>query len=383
MSEFQSYEFLAVDRRLTAEEMAALRRFSTRARITPTSFANTYEWGDLKGDPLRWMEKYFDVFGYWANWGTRRLMVRIPAGDLAPETAEPYLSPQSTGVHRLGPHAIVEITCSGEERDEYFPSDVRAGDEVGAPLDAIAEAREALAAGDLTLLYLGWLVDAADGFLDEDELEPPVPAGLGAKHPWLPALAEFLDVDDDLLAVAAAGAPASADSTPADPRAWVAAVAAEEKDAVLARIAAGDLAAAREWQALWRRACRTAPAGTGPRRTVGELLESAEQRRAERIAEAKRAAALKAEREALEKARLREAHIQSLAGREDELWAEVERILTGEKRQYDAAMALLTDLRDMDARWPSRRFAERLAELCVRHARKGALIRRIREAELE
>lgn len=44
MSEYQYYEFQAIDRRLTTEEMARLRSFSTRARITPTSFVNDYGW---------------------------------------------------------------------------------------------------------------------------------------------------------------------------------------------------------------------------------------------------------------------------------------------------------------------------------------------------
>ncbi|MEW5982373.1 MAG: hypothetical protein AB1806_08375 [Acidobacteriota bacterium] len=40
MSEFQYYEFQAVDRPLTRLEMAELRKYSTRARITPTSSVN-------------------------------------------------------------------------------------------------------------------------------------------------------------------------------------------------------------------------------------------------------------------------------------------------------------------------------------------------------
>ena len=42
MSEFQYYEFLPVDRPLTAEEMAELRALSTRATIPPVSFTNQY-----------------------------------------------------------------------------------------------------------------------------------------------------------------------------------------------------------------------------------------------------------------------------------------------------------------------------------------------------
>jgi hypothetical protein len=45
MSEYQYYEFLAVDRPLTAAEQAEVRELSTRARITATSFTNEYHSG--------------------------------------------------------------------------------------------------------------------------------------------------------------------------------------------------------------------------------------------------------------------------------------------------------------------------------------------------
>lgn len=67
MSEYQYYEFQALDRPLTAQEMKELRSYSTRARITPTSFVNDYAWGSFKGDVGVWMEKYFDAFLY-AGW---------------------------------------------------------------------------------------------------------------------------------------------------------------------------------------------------------------------------------------------------------------------------------------------------------------------------
>jgi hypothetical protein len=52
MSEYQYYEFKAVDKPLTEKDMQALRNLSTRARITPTSFVNEYNWGDFKGMSL-------------------------------------------------------------------------------------------------------------------------------------------------------------------------------------------------------------------------------------------------------------------------------------------------------------------------------------------
>jgi hypothetical protein len=76
LSEFQYYEFRTIDRPLTQREMRELRDLSDRAHITATSFTNTYNWGNFRGDPLLLMEKYFDAFLYFANWGTRQLMLR-------------------------------------------------------------------------------------------------------------------------------------------------------------------------------------------------------------------------------------------------------------------------------------------------------------------
>ena len=50
MSEYQYYEFQAIDRPLTEKEMADLRSRSTRAEISPTSFVNDYSWGSFRGD---------------------------------------------------------------------------------------------------------------------------------------------------------------------------------------------------------------------------------------------------------------------------------------------------------------------------------------------
>ncbi|MBI5967184.1 MAG: hypothetical protein HY882_04935 [Deltaproteobacteria bacterium] len=79
MSEYQYYDFQAIDRPLTEKEMQELRSYSTRARITPTSFVNDYSWGRFKGDEDAWMEKYFDAFFYLANWGTHVFKLRLPS----------------------------------------------------------------------------------------------------------------------------------------------------------------------------------------------------------------------------------------------------------------------------------------------------------------
>lgn len=90
MSEYQYYEFLAVDRALSPRQMRELRAVSSRAEITPNRFTNHYDFGDFKGDPSRWMERYFDAFLYFANWNTRIVSVRIPRRFLDLATARRY-----------------------------------------------------------------------------------------------------------------------------------------------------------------------------------------------------------------------------------------------------------------------------------------------------
>lgn len=62
MSEYQYYEFQALDPPLSREEMQTPRGFSSRAQITPTSFVNEYSFGSFKGNEVEWMAKYFDAF---------------------------------------------------------------------------------------------------------------------------------------------------------------------------------------------------------------------------------------------------------------------------------------------------------------------------------
>jgi hypothetical protein len=48
MSEYQYYEFIALDRPLTAQQIDEVREFSSRAEISSTSFVNEYNFGDFK-----------------------------------------------------------------------------------------------------------------------------------------------------------------------------------------------------------------------------------------------------------------------------------------------------------------------------------------------
>jgi hypothetical protein len=91
-----------VDRPLDADQLDRLRALSTRAELTSTGFVNTYHWGGFKGNPRALMEEYFDAFLYTANWGSRQLMIRLPARLLDLETAQRYCGTDSASAWAHG-----------------------------------------------------------------------------------------------------------------------------------------------------------------------------------------------------------------------------------------------------------------------------------------
>jgi hypothetical protein len=193
MSEYQYYEFQAIDRPVTEKEMAEIRSYSSRARITPTSFFNEYSWGDFKGDPDAWMEKYFDAFLYLANWGTHVLKLRLSARLLNADTARLYCAGENAWVREKNGKVILTFPSDDEGGGEWVEGE--------GELASIISVRAELARGDHRALYLGWLLNAQSGDLDDDEIEPPVPAGLHQLSASIESLADFLRIDTNLLPI--------------------------------------------------------------------------------------------------------------------------------------------------------------------------------------
>jgi hypothetical protein len=284
MSEYQYYEFLALDRPVTQHEMRELRKYSTRATITATRFINHYEWGDFKGNPSTWMQKYFDAFLYFANWGTHRLMLRLPSRALDIKTAKRYLRGHSVAEHKRSDILILDLMAENEGGD-------RDADDGAGLLSSLIPLRADIAAGDHRALYLAWLSSVQSGELNADEPEPPVPPGLGALNAPLNALADFLYVGADLIAVAAVR------SQPVNDRAareqfgqWIAGLPESEKTALLSRLAIDNEHGLRA--ELLRRYHHTRPtvgsAAEVKSRTVAVLLDEVERRERQRVARAGR-----------------------------------------------------------------------------------------------
>ena len=369
MSEYQYYEFQAIDRPLTERETATLRGCSSRATITPTRFVNNYSYGSFKGNASEWMAKYFDAFLYLANWGTHEFMLRLPARVLSLEAAQRYCVGDAASARARGEHVVLEF---------------RSEDEEAGTLASLVPLRAEMAGGDLRALYLAWILSAQFGELDDGDMEPPCPPGLGKLTAPLEAFVEFMRIDRDLIEVAAAASPELAATDDAALKGWVATLPDAEKTTLLVRLVGGAEAHLRA--ELLRRFRDSHAPGALPAkaRTVGELLKAAEGRAQERRRQkAEQAAREKARRER-EAAEARERHLAALAKREVEAWRELDALIaTKQPKKYDEAVALLGDLRDVCVRGGRQvEAAARIARLREEHTKKPSLIDRFRKAGL-
>lgn len=384
MSEYQYYEFQAIDRPLGTKEMSELRSYSTRARITTTSFINHYEWGSFKGDADLWTEKYFDAFLYLANWGTHVLKLRLPSRLLDTATAAMYCDGDRAFVREKAGKVILTFVSDDEERGEWEDGEEEDGE---GRLTSMISVRTELERGDLRALYLGWLLRVQARELDDEDIEPPVPPGLGQLSGSLESLASFLRIDGDLLHVAAESSRPLGDANldRNEVRAWVGKLAIKEKDALIVDLMVHtDHAPVMELLQRFHNE-RSAEAATGavPRRTVTQLLRSAETCAKERKhIEAQMRAEAKARQER-EAAIAREKYLLSLVGREQKLWAKVEALVaTTQPASYILAVKILVDLRDLDARGSDGDFMLRMKTLRQVHSRKPSFIKRLGKAGL-
>jgi hypothetical protein len=382
MSEYQYYEFQAIDRPLGVKELAALRQLSSRARITPTSFVNHYNYGSFKGDPTALMGQYFDLHLYLANWGTHAFAMRVPKRFLDPKLAKNYCIGDAATMHATPEHIVIEFR-SEEESGDWIDDDEGSG-----WLAALAPLRADLVRGDTRCLYLAWLLGIQDGAVNGKLREPAVPPGLASLSAPLLAFAEFMRLDDDLLTVAAQ---ASGEIQPSLTHRQIesrvrALPEAEKTDLLLRFIDGGDAHLDAELRRRFEGSESDAESGRdlAGRRTAAELLAAAADRTEARRRRAAAREAREQARRTREQAAARTKYLDDLAKREDMAWRQAEALInTKQPRNYGRALDLLRDLRDLGAHLDKGNdFAAAIHSLRNRHARKPSFLARLAQEGL-
>jgi hypothetical protein len=213
------------------------------------------------------MNRFFDAFLYTANWGTNILKLRVPSKRLSLATARAFRAGDAVVARQKLGNTIITLASSDETGDWN-------GDH--PTLASMISIRNELARGDLRALYLGWLAAVQEGEVEDDIVEPPVPAGLGQLDASHNALVAFLRIDYRLLRRAALeSAPLAPPPKRRSLAAWIKGLPAPEKDDVLVRILADGPHAAAELRDRFSAEHRTQPRDTARssrRRTVRDLV---------------------------------------------------------------------------------------------------------------
>jgi hypothetical protein len=374
MSEYQRYEFMTIDRPLTRAELDAVNALSSHIEASSTHAVIEYHWGDFKHDPIKVLHKFFDGFLYWANWGHPQLALRFPHGTLPSDLIDGYDFDDFVTLTQHPDYDILDVHFSEMEApDEWTEYE----------LGSLISIRDELMEGDLRALYIAWLgYQGMIGGYDEEEYDeeddetlsvPAVPPAFGTLTAAQQALAELLQVPEELLVAAAQYSHATMSSTDDDFVAWIELLPQERRNDYLVRLAHNEPGLSRllvrELRELGQGKTRATPP-TGEHVTYATLLAESKVVLAE------------LERKQREQEQLaRQRHLQEVHDHQDVYWHNVNQALTRSSGSaYDEAARLLVELREAaDQFKESQEFQARFRTWVRPHLRRPAFVKRLQD----
>lgn len=333
MSEYQYYEFLALDKPLSTSEQSYIQSLSSRVQLTSNQAIFTYSYGDFRGDPQQVLEKCFDIMLYMANWGTRQLMFRLPLYLVDLPLLESYCLPHKISVATTFDYVILDINIDDEEYRDWIEGE--------GWLSQFVSLRDDLLRGDFRALYLAWL-KAASIVMNEEEkdlIEPPVPVNLQNLSIALKKFIKFFQINEDLITAAAQISVLQGEKV--EPLTeWIAALSEEERNSFLLRVIKGESHVGMQLLKRLRELFSTQKidniSGNHPR-LFSELLTSAKQQEKYRQQQIQLAA---------QHAKAKK--LEALVPREDQIWENVFKLIDlKQAKSYEQAIHYLIDLRDL------------------------------------
>ena len=305
--------------------------------------------------------------------------MRLPSESLAWKSLLSFAVEDVLEIRRAKDSIILHFISHSQEDD--------VNDDGREWIGALAPLRSDLLAGDLRSLYLTWLSSLQQGQVEDEDLEPIVPAGLSEPSSSLERLMDFLSLPEILVEVAAMNsAPLQESSKPVELKSLVCALTEKEKTNLLFS-ALSDSGS--HWKSMLlarfeRERGSVRHESALHCRRVGDILSAANARSEEEARKRAKDEAVKEARRKAEEEAERARYLDQLQSRESEVWNEViANILKRQPKSYDYAVSLLTDLRDMSVRRGDLSgFALAARGLREKHSTKGMFIRRLDQAKL-
>ena len=373
MSEYQYYEFKAIDKALTEKQIASLHQLSSRAEVSSYHASFVYHYGDFRGNVEQLMRTSFDAMVYLANWGSRRLMFRLPGHLIdTSEWREFFIS-----------EAIEKTQCPDNKNFildfNFFDENVNDWTEGEGWLDDLQSLRSDIIAGDFRVLYLAWLkaCQLLTGMedIEDDILEPPIPAGLSELNPALKQFINYVELDPQLVNAAAKNS-AKLTVRIQDPASLISQLSPEEQQQFLVKLSNNEAylsASLNKRLNELDQSTPTAPTTSPEKRPFQKLAEIAENLTVE---------AVKKQQEKAKKDR--ENELKLLSGKQEMIWQAVDDCIDQKNASgYDEAHKHLINLRDLaEFENTGDKFNQRLLNLKETYRRRSSLQERFNRIDL-
>ncbi|MDX2214991.1 MAG: hypothetical protein SFY66_17010 [Oculatellaceae cyanobacterium bins.114] len=202
MKIYRYYEFQSQDRPLTEAEQSYISSLWSRVQLTPVSATFTYHYDDFRGNPLKLLEKCFDVMVHLASDSDGQLVFRLPCAVFDAIAIKPYDIDHV--ITLITTPLYVLLTIPLNPQTQYTRT------EYSQLISTLAELRYELLQGDFRVLYLAWLRAAEMSILlEKDPLEPPVPVGLQQLSVAQQAFVSLVEIPAQLITAAAIASPLS------------------------------------------------------------------------------------------------------------------------------------------------------------------------------
>lgn len=387
MSEYQYYDFRAIDAPLTAVQKAAVASLSSRSQVTNRRAQFTYNYGDFHGDVEQLMSDSFDMMLYVSNLGMQRLLFRLPKTFFDVGQCRDYFISDEIDHSNVGRYTLLDLNFN--EDDNY--SDWIEGEEL---LDDLLPLRDELMQGDYRVLYLAWLKTAEKalryGDIDIETPEPSVPAGLQDLSTAQQAFAKLIELDEVLIQTAAENSTSSRQSD-FKPEAWLDHMLGGEKNAYLLRLCRNEsnlsLSLHQDLKALYlahQARTKSGESSAAKRRSIGELLDVYGSRQQVADEKAERQAAILAEKNRQIAVQKRGFYLDQLSGRKNAIWQHVDQLVQkGQAKSYDQAATHLSDLQALAEReGEAAEFKVNLQAVISKFERRRAFLDRLRSNNL-
>jgi hypothetical protein len=308
-------------------------------------------------------------------------MLKVPLKLIDFDLIEGYCIGENATAYKKGENVIFEFTSETEDYE---------WEEGEGWLSSLISLRSDIIGGDYRSLYLGWLYCAQNGDFEDDEPEPPVPPHLADLNASLKSFVDFMRIETDLMDVASETS-ISKNSQAKDEKelkVWINNLPEKEKDEILFRLVNGDnpyLGAEIKIRFQQTISAGANEAMGGTSRTVGYLIERSETIKAEKKLQFTKQKEKERVRREREEAMAREKYLNDLSKREGQIWEKVSDLIeTRKPSQYDEAVSLLVDLRDLSNKIENEKtFKDKFQDIRAKHSRKPSFIQRLLKAGLD